>query len=81
MSEITLGIIGGCQLGSMLAISAKKLNIKTIIYCDDPDAPAQNFCNQFISWSYDNKKKIAEFVNLVNYVTFEFENIPFETLS
>ena len=81
MTEITLGIIGGGQLGSMLAISAKKLNIKTIIYCDDPDAPAQNFCNQFISGSYDNKEKIAEFVNLVNYVTFEFENIPFETLS
>ena len=81
MSEITLGIIGGGQLGSMLAISAKKLNIKTIIYCDDPDAPAQNFCNQFISGSYDNKKKITEFVNLVDYVTYEFENIPFETLS
>ena len=30
MSDITLGIIGGGQLGSMLAISAKKLNIKTI---------------------------------------------------
>ena len=81
MSEITLGIIGGGQLGSMLAISAKKLNIKTIIYCDDPDAPAQNFCNQFISGSYDNKKKITEFVNLVDYVTYEFENIPFETLN
>ena len=35
MSEITLGIIGGGQLGSMLAIAAKKLNIKTIIFCDD----------------------------------------------
>jgi len=81
MSEITLGIIGGGQLGSMLSISAKKLNIKTIIYCDDPDAPAQNFCNQFISGSYNNKEKITEFVNLVNYVTYEFENIPFETLS
>ena len=45
MSEITLGIIGGGQLGSMLSIAAKKLNIKTVIYCDDPDAPAQNFCN------------------------------------
>jgi 5-(carboxyamino)imidazole ribonucleotide synthase len=45
MSNITLGIIGGGQLGSMLAISAKKLNIKTVIYCDDPDAPAQNFCD------------------------------------
>ena len=81
MSEITLGIIGGGQLGSMLAISAKKLNIKTVIYCDDPDAPAQNFCNKFISGNYSDKKKIIEFVNLVNYVTYEFENIPFETLS
>ena len=49
MSEITLGIIGGGQLGSMLAIAAKKLNVKTIIFSDDKDAPAQNFCNEFIS--------------------------------
>jgi len=81
MSEITLGIIGGGQLGSMLAISAKKLNIKTVIYCDNPDAPAQNFCNKFFSGNYNDKKKIIEFVNLVNYVTYEFENIPFETLN
>ena len=81
MSEITLGIIGGGQLGSMLAIAAKKLNIKTIVYCDDSDAPAQNFCNEFISGGYDDKEKINQFVNLANIVTYEFENIPFETLS
>jgi 5-(carboxyamino)imidazole ribonucleotide synthase len=81
MSDITLGIIGGGQLGSMLAIAAKKLNIKTVIYCDDPDAPAQNFCDKFISSEYGDKEKIIEFVNLVNFVTFEFENIPFETLN
>ena len=52
MSDITLGIIGGGQLCSMLAISAKKLNIKTVIYCDDSDAPAQNFCDKFISGEY-----------------------------
>ena len=81
MSNITLGIIGGGQLGSMIAIAAKKLNIKTVIYCDDPNAPAQNFCDNFISADYANKEKIIEFVNLVNFVTYEFENIPFETLS
>ena len=53
MSEITLGIIGGGQLGSMLAIAAKKLNVKTVVFCDDIDAPAQNFCNQFVTGSYD----------------------------
>jgi len=57
MSEITLGIIGGGQLGSMLAISAKKLNIKTVIYCDDFNAPAQNFCNKFISGSYSDQRE------------------------
>ena len=81
MSDITLGIIGGGQLGSMMAIAAKKLNIKTVIFCDDSDAPAQNFCNDFIFGSYDNKEKIAEFVKLIDIVTFEFENIPYETLN
>ena len=81
MSDITLGIIGGGQLGSMLAIAAKKLNISTVIFCDDKDAPAQNFCNKFITGDYNNKEKIIEFVNLVDIVTFEFENIPFETLN
>ena len=81
MSEKTLGIIGGGQLGSMLAIAAKKLNIKTIIFCDDFDAPAQNFCNKFISANYSNKEKIIEFINLVDVVTYEFENIPYETLN
>ena len=81
MSDITLGIIGGGQLGSMMAIAAKKLNITTIIFCDDVDAPAQNFCNNFICGNYDDKEKIAEFIKLVDIVTFEFENIPYETLN
>ena len=81
MSDITLGIIGGGQLGSMMAIAAKKLNIKTVIFCDDVDAPAQNFCNNFIFGNYDDKAKIAEFIKHVDIVTFEFENIPYETLN
>ncbi|MDC3143138.1 5-(carboxyamino)imidazole ribonucleotide synthase [Candidatus Pelagibacter sp.] len=81
MSDITLGIIGGGQLGSMMAIAAKKLNIKTVIFCDDIGAPAQNFCNNFIGGNYDDKEKISEFVKLVDIVTFEFENIPYETLN
>ena len=81
MSDITLGIIVGGQLGSMMAIAAKKLNIKTVIFCDDVDAPAQNFCNNFIFGNYDDKDKITEFVKHVDIVTFEFENIPYETLN
>ena len=48
MSKPTLGIIGGGQLGSMLAAAANKLDIKTIIFSDDEDAPAQKFSDEFI---------------------------------
>ena len=80
MSETILGIIGGGQLGSMMASTAKKLNIKTIIFCDDKDAPAQKFCDQFIYANYEDEKAINKFAELTNIVTFEFENIPFESL-
>ena len=55
---MNLGIIGGGQLGSMLSIAAKKLNIKTIIYCDDINAPAQNFCDKFIYGKYNDKDNV-----------------------
>ena len=81
MSKINLGIIGGGQLGSMLSVAAKKLDIKTTVYCDDIDAPAQNFCDEFIFGEYNNRNKISEFVNKVDLITYEFENIPYETLN
>ena len=81
MSIKNLGIIGGGQLGSLLAVAAKKLNINTIIYCDDVDAPAQNFCNKFIHGRYDDKVKMQEFIKEIDVITYEFENIPYETLN
>jgi len=81
MSQINLGIIGGGQLGSMLSSAAKKLNLKTTVYCDDKDAPAQNFCDEFIFGDYEDKEKVLEFVKKVDVITYEFENIPFETLN
>ena len=81
MSKPILGIIGGGQLGSMLATAAKKLNIKTVIFCDDINAPAQNFSNQFIYGKYNDQSKINEFIDKIDIITYEFENIPYETLS
>ena len=75
-----LGIIGGGQLGSMLASAAKKLKIKTIILSDDPKAPAKNFCDEIIITDYNNLKKIDDFISKVDIVTYEFENIPFKVL-
>ena len=80
MFKPTLGIIGGGQLGSMLAVAAKKLEIKTIIFCDDVDAPAQQFANDFLHGEYNDQNKIKEFISKVDVITYEFENIPYETL-
>ena len=80
MSDITLGIIGSGQLGSMLCQAAKKLNIKTVVISDDALGPAQNFSDQFIFSKYDDQTKIKDFINKVDVVTFEFENIPVDIL-
>ena len=80
MSDITLGIIGSGQLGSMMCQAAKKLNVKTVVISDDEHGPAQKYCNQFIFSKYDDQIKIKEFIKKVDIVTFEFENIPIEIL-
>ena len=81
MIKPVLGIIGGGQLGSLLSIAAKKLEIKTIIFSDDPDAPAQNFADHFIYSKYDNEENLAKFTSMVDKITYEFENIPYDVLS
>ena len=81
MVKLTLGIIGGGQLGSMLATAAKKLKIKTVVFCDDIEAPAQKFSDEFVYGRYDDQNKINEFLSKVDVITFEFENIPYETLN
>ncbi len=80
MSRPTLGIIGGGQLGSLLADAAKKLQIKTVILSDDVNAPAKKFADQFIYGNYEDNNSINKFINLVDLVTYEFENIPYEIL-
>jgi 5-(carboxyamino)imidazole ribonucleotide synthase len=81
MSKTILGIIGGGQLGSMLSSAAKRLGIKTVIFCDDIDAPAQKFSNEFIYGNYNDQSKVNEFLSRVDIITYEFENIPYETLN
>ena len=80
MSDITLGIIGGGQLGSLLSVAANKLNINTVIFSDDKNSPAKNFTKNFISGNYDDEKLIKEFLSRVNVITYEFENIPYKIL-
>ena len=81
MTISTLGIIGSGQLGSLLCQAAKKLNIKTIVISDDENGPAQKYSDKFIYSKYDDKKRIREFINGVDIITYEFENIPISILT
>ena len=64
----------------MLCQAAKNLDIKTTILTDDKQAPAQNFCDEFIYSEYSNTENIEKFAHSCDFITFEFENIPFEIL-
>ena len=79
--SICLGVIGGGQLGSLLCAAAKKLKVNTVVLSDDKDGPAQNFCDHFICSKYDDNEKVKEFINKVDFVTYEFENIPVDFLN
>ncbi len=80
MSDSTLGIIGSGQLGSMLCQAAKKLNVRTVVISDDEQGPAQKYADQFIFAKYEDRQKIKQFIDEVDVVTFEFENIPINIL-
>lgn len=72
----TIGIIGGGQLGRMLAMAAARLGLKSAIYNDGPDAPAFQVTQHSVVASYDDLDKLASFAKACDVVTFEFENLP-----
>ena len=80
MTNIKLGIVGGGQLGRMSALAAANLGIETVIYCPEPDSPASQVVKTTINGAYDDQTKLQEFADQVDYISYEFENIPVETV-
>lgn len=72
----TIGILGGGQLGRMLALAAAKLGMKTHIYCPVPDSPAFEVTPHKTVAGYEDKKALAAFADAVDVITYEFENVP-----
>ncbi|MGB7287181.1 MAG: 5-(carboxyamino)imidazole ribonucleotide synthase [Salaquimonas sp.] len=77
----TIGILGGGQLGRMLAMSAAKFGLKTIILEPGSTCPAAQTSNQHINAAYDDMNAVKELVELSDLVTYEFENIPLDTVN
>jgi 5-(carboxyamino)imidazole ribonucleotide synthase len=76
----TIGILGGGQLGRMLAVATSRLGLKTHIYSDEPNAPAFDVAAQAAIGDYDDEATLAGFARNVDIVTCEFENVPAKAL-
>lgn len=75
-TNLTIGIIGGGQLGRMLAMAAARLNHRTIVLEPQADCPAAQACNDQIVAAYDDEKALAQLASRCDVVTYEFENVP-----
>lgn len=76
-----IGILGGGQLGRMLAVAAAQLGYSVHIYCPEKNNPAEQVSSASTHSEYENQEALSEFAKVVDVVTYEFENIPVETVN
>lgn len=75
-----IGILGGGQLGRMLAMVAKHMGYKVAILEPSIDCPAKSFADYHIQTPYNDQNGLTKLANLAQVVTTEFENVPAETI-
>ena len=76
----TIGILGGGQLGRMFAIAARRMGYRVHALDPAPDCPTGQVADVEWSAAYDDVDTALKFARAVDVVTFEFENVPYETL-
>ena len=72
----TIGILGGGQLGRMLAMAAARLGYRCHVYTPETDAPAAQVTDRVTIADYTDKEALRRFAAVCDVVTYEFENIP-----
>jgi len=77
----TIGILGGGQLGRMLAVAAAELGFDCVVYEPEADCPAGRVAARCITAAWDDQEALAAFADCVDVVTFEFENVPAPSLA
>lgn len=75
----TIGILGGGQLGRMLALAAARLGLHCHIYSPEKDSGAFEVVRSSTCAAYDDEAALARFAASVDVITYEFENIPAQT--
>ncbi len=77
----TIGILGGGQLGRMSTLAAARLGYRCHVYSPEPDSPGTQVAAAATIAPYEDEAALAGFAAQVDVVTFEFENVPAETLA
>jgi 5-(carboxyamino)imidazole ribonucleotide synthase len=77
--DATIGIIGGGQLGRMLALAAARLGFRCHVFAPSPDSCAFEVVHRVTVADYTDTAALDRFANDVDVITYEFENIPAET--
>ena len=72
----TLGIVGGGQLGRMLALAAARLGFDVAVLERDGDSPAGRVAAHCIVGAYTDRVALEQLAALASVVTYEFENVP-----
>jgi 5-(carboxyamino)imidazole ribonucleotide synthase len=72
----TIGILGGGQLGRMLAMAAARLGLRCHVFSPDPDSPAFDVVLNATCAEYADVEALELFANDVDLITYEFENVP-----
>jgi 5-(carboxyamino)imidazole ribonucleotide synthase len=72
----TLGILGGGQLGRMIALAAAQLGLRVHVYAPDADSPAFDVAAERTVAPYEDEAALVRFAQSVDVVTYEFENVP-----
>jgi 5-(carboxyamino)imidazole ribonucleotide synthase len=71
-----IGILGGGQLGRMLAMAAARLSYRTVIFDPEAHAPAAQVASDHVIAAYDDEAALSTFARKCDVVTYEFENVP-----
>ncbi len=79
--EATIGILGGGQLGRMLALAAARLGFRCHAFAPEADSCAFQVTHYSTCAAYDDQAALARFADAVDVITYEFENVPAETAS
>ena len=76
----TVGVMGGGQLGRMFAIAARRMGYRVHTFSPDEDTPTGQLADRAVAARYDNEGAVRDFARQIEVLTFEFENIPVQSV-